>query len=436
MRTSRGDAFRSRFEEGFGAGYADGLLSGKESFGTYFQGTSIIIPSHNKLRYLKLCIASIVAHTNQPYEIIVVDNASTDGTAQYLRTYSGRERRLRYATMSSNAGFAGAVNRGLMLAKGTTMLLLNNDTIVTPRWLDNLLACLNSDPSIGIVGPVTNYISGDQLIKVPYRSIRGMNAFARRHNVSDAAKWQETERLTGFCMLFNRSVWERAGYLDEGYQIGNFEDDDYNVRVRLLGGKLVIARDTFIHHYGSVSIRALGKQKIAAVNRNNREFYEEKWGNPHKLLAETAAWRSGLRPDEVHHRGETVFYPQGVAVNGPGGKLYWLKDGERRAIRGEWKLPSVRLSQVKMNQWPLGMEIDASAAAAEWDGADAPFICIVPGAGTYRVAKGCKRRIVSRAALEAWGLHHQREGTGDPAVVAALPDGLPIIAPEKMAQRL
>lgn len=439
MRASGREALRIRYEEGFRAGYADGLRSGKEGFGNYFQGTSIIIPTYNQLRYLKLCIASIAVHTNTPYEIVVIDNASTDGTAEYLRDCCGRNPRLRYVSMSTNAGFAGAVNRGLMLAKGTAILLLNNDTVVTPRWLDNLLACLNSDPSIGIVGPVTNFISGNQRIKVPYRSLRGMQAFARRHNISDRSKWQETERLTGFCMLFNRSMWERIGYLDEGYKIGNFEDDDYNVRVRLLGGKLVIAGDTFVHHFGSVSIRAHGK-KIIAVTRENRNFYQEKWGDLKKLFAEADAWRSRLIPDQNAGSGcvqnETVFYPQKVAVHGPGGKLYWVRDGRRRPILGEWKLSAVRLSQVKIKLWPLGAEIDADEAAAEWnEPGTGGYLCTVPGAGAYWVENGCKRRIVSAAATEAWGLRH-RTAAADPAYVASLPDGPPVIAPEKVIQRL
>ncbi|QHT64086.1 glycosyltransferase family 2 protein [Paenibacillus lycopersici] len=412
------------FDAGLAAGHQEGVRAGMESFGLHFEGTSIIIPSYNQLDYLKKCLASIGEYTPSPYEIIVVDNASTDGTADYLRTVGGV---VRYRILERNRGFAGATNVGLMMAKGTTLLLLNNDTIVTPRWLDNMLACLNSDPGIGMVGPVTNYISGDQRIEVPYTDEAGILPFAKRFNYSDPAKWQRTDRLPGFCLLFRRELWERTGYLDEGYEIGNFEDDDFNIRVRLQGYALVIARDTFIHHFGSVSMKALGSQ-LPEVNAHNEHVYMDKWGNPHDLIHAVRS-RGGGEPAQ----GETSFYPQGVVVRGVTETRYWIEGGARRPIAGVTRLPALRLSQIDIRRWPAGEPIAAAEVEAAWHAQ--PRIWEADGA-IYMAESGVRRRLSSVKAAEAWGLQLRQGAPMTADQIGRLGEGLPVIAPARVAEHL
>lgn len=438
----------SGYSIGFNAGYGEGLLSGKDSFGTLFEGTSIIIPSYNQVDYLMQCIDSINANTDLPYEIIVVDNASADGTANYLQRLRGQ---IRYRILEQNRGFAGAVNIGMMMAKGKTILLLNNDTIVTERWLNNMLDCINSDPNIGMVGPVTNYISGEQQIDVPYKNVADMQAFAREFNMPDRTKWQRTDRLTGFCLLFRRELWDRTGYLDEGYAVGNFEDDDYNIRVRLQGYSLVIARDTFIHHYGSVSMKALG-ERFMEVNDNNLQFYVEKWGNPHDLihrvkeLAHTLGAEGGVR-EGLLPQGESLFFPQNIIAKGAGETLYWIENGIRRPIMGEISLPAVTLSKVDMRRWPIGETIGSADAAARWygysgieSGGQAAFMngltALGPDGAFYVVENGKRRRVASRMTIEHWGLQLKPRAPMPADQLEQLPEGLPIIAPARVAAPL
>lgn len=125
--------------------------------------TSIIIPTYNGLPLLRACVEHIRAYTDMPYEIIVVDNGSRDGT----REYCIRERLL-LVSLPDNMGFPVACNHGLRLAAGDQVLLLNNDVLVSPRWLALLYEALYSREEIGIVGPVTNYASGIQQVKVGY----------------------------------------------------------------------------------------------------------------------------------------------------------------------------------------------------------------------------------------------------------------------------
>ncbi|HUP78619.1 MAG TPA: glycosyltransferase, partial [Pirellula sp.] len=182
--------------------------------------TSIIIVTHNQLAYTELCISSIIAKTDGPYEFVFVDNASTDGTLDYLRSISGAK----VISNSENRGFAPAVNQGIQFASGKQILLLNNDTVVTTGWLEGLLESLYDRPDTGLVGPVSNNVSGPQKIAVTYSELTSLDGFAWDLRVK--RKLTETDRLVGFCILLRRSVIDDIGLFDEQFRVGGFEDDD------------------------------------------------------------------------------------------------------------------------------------------------------------------------------------------------------------------
>lgn len=235
--------------------------------------TSIIIPSCNGLELLAACVESIRAYTASPYEIIVTDNGSADGTLEYCMREG-----LTFIAFADNAGFPAACNAGLKLAKGDALLLLNNDVVVSPNWLSNMLQCLEHSPDVGIVGPCSNYVSGRQQVEAGYSTMEDYPAWAAERNRPDPSRWQPLERLVGFCFLFKREVLDKIGYLDEIFSPGHYEDDDYCYRARQAGYRLFIAGDAFVHHHGSASFK---KQDGAAVRelieRNHRKFIA-KWG--------------------------------------------------------------------------------------------------------------------------------------------------------------
>lgn len=236
--------------------------------------TSIILATHNQLAATRACIHSIRKHTPPlPYEIIAVDNASTDGTRDWLR----QQPDIRLIENSSNAGFPAACNQGLAAATGDYLLLLNNDTVVTPRWLEQLIACLESDERIGAAGPVTNAASYYSAIRVPYTTMEQMEAFAERHNRKDPSKWMERLKLVGFCLIMKREVYRRVGPLDERFTPGNYEDDDYSLRIRQAGWKLMLCGDTFIHHDSGTTFRQNMAAYAELLQRNAAKF-ADKWG--------------------------------------------------------------------------------------------------------------------------------------------------------------
>lgn len=248
------------------------------------QMTSIIILSFNTLSFTKLCIESIRRHTTKGlYEIIVVDNNSHDGSAEWLE----RQADIRLIKNDWNAGFSAGCNQGLAIAKGSEMLLLNSDTIATPHWLSNLCKALYSSPSVGAVGCMTNFCINGQQMEGPYQDIDGLEKFTREFNKSDSSKWIRKLLLIGFCFLFKREVYEKIGPLDESFTPGNFEDDDYSLRIWQAGYEILLCKDTYIHHFGNVSFLS-GKshadveknaEKYNALIDRHAQIFRNKWTN-------------------------------------------------------------------------------------------------------------------------------------------------------------
>jgi len=234
--------------------------------------TSIIIVTFNQLEYTRQCVESIRRMTDEPYELIFVDNASSDGTAGYLESIPGAK----VIRNAENRGFPAAVNQGIAVAKGDQVLLLNNDTIVTTGWLGRLLATLRSDAKIGLVGPVSNLVGSEQQIQVSYDNRAGLDGFAWEWGKAHDRELVESSRLIGFCLLIRRAVIDAIGLLDEHFGIGCFEDDDYCVRAIRAGWRAVIALDAFVHHYGGRTFMGSGVDFGALMKENERRF-RDKW---------------------------------------------------------------------------------------------------------------------------------------------------------------
>jgi len=268
---------------------------------------SIVILTFNELEYTKRCVESIRRHTPEAHEIVFVDNGSTDGTVKWLRMLVRENSRYRLIENKKNLGFAKGCNQGIESSTGEYVLLLNNDTVVTEGWLSGMLETLNSAPDIGIVGPMTNRISGIQEVeKVGYESLDGLAGYAGAFREKNRHRRIETRRIVGFCMLFRRTLVNRIGMLDESFGTGNFEDDDFCARAALAGYRNVIAGDVFIHHFGSRSF--IGNRiDYGTTLTGNGRIYANKWraleqtpeegGTIRSLIARETAKAHFLRGD-------------------------------------------------------------------------------------------------------------------------------------------
>jgi ATP-binding cassette subfamily B protein len=239
---------------------------------------SIVIVTHDGLAFTRLCLETVLATTaGAAVEVIVVDNASSDLTPAYLGGVAGRWPNVRTLLNDTNVGFAPAVNQGLALARGTTLVVLNNDTIVPPGWLDRLEQHLG-EPDIGMVGPCTNAAPNESRIPVDYGTYGEFLRFAARRSIEEAGQTRDLDVLTMFCVALKRETFEQLGPLDEQFEVGMFEDDDYAQRVRAAGLRLVCAEDVVVHHFGEGSFGALVSG--GAYNRlfeANKRRFEEKW---------------------------------------------------------------------------------------------------------------------------------------------------------------
>jgi len=236
---------------------------------------SIVIPAFNELEYTQACVASIIANTHCPYKLILVDNGSTQPLTDFFQSVPGA-----IAIRSeTNLGFAGGVNLGMRRAEGHVMLL-NNDTLVPEGWLTRMEEVLLAAPDIGMVGPMSNYVSGSQLIPdLTFQTLEEISDYARQRRNEFPGSVRDVARLVGFCLLIRDSAVAEVGLFDEDFGPGNFEDDDYCVRVLRAGYRLVVDEGSFVFHYGHRTFCALGlvESRWEDLLEKNAARFSAKW---------------------------------------------------------------------------------------------------------------------------------------------------------------
>lgn len=236
---------------------------------------SIIILSYNAKDEMKLCLESLRRTVSKDIcEIIVIDNASSDGVTNYLK----EQKDITLVCNKRNVGFPSGCNQGINLANSENdILLLNNDTVVTENAIFWLRMGLYEDNSIGATGSVSNNVSNYQKIEANYDTAGEYLNYALDHNIPMEYPYEQKLRLVGFALLIKRKVLNEIGLLDECFSPGNCEDDDISLRMINAGYKLLLCKNSFIFHFGSVGF---GKdhQKYNDLLRTNAQKFKNKWG--------------------------------------------------------------------------------------------------------------------------------------------------------------
>ncbi|MGD9947273.1 MAG: glycosyltransferase [Desulfobulbus sp.] len=245
---------------------------------------SVIVVTYNNLDLTKECLNSLESGSDyEPMEIIVVDNASSDDTPTFLNQWVTEKQGRKLILNQENKGFAAANNQGLLAAEGEYLVLLNNDTYVTPGWIKTLYRHLERDATIGLIGPVTNNIGNEAKIDIHYQNMSEMRTAAAAYTRRHIGQLFPLRTAAFFCVMLSRTTYELVGPLDEAFGRGFFEDDDYCRRVEQCGLSVMCAEDVFIHHHLSASFNQLRQQERQRLFEENKKIYEAKWGEwvPH-----------------------------------------------------------------------------------------------------------------------------------------------------------
>ncbi|MDO4632659.1 MAG: glycosyltransferase [Eubacteriales bacterium] len=241
---------------------------------------SVVVLTYNNLKLNKYCIESILKKTAYAnYELIIVDNQSTDGTIEYLRELEAENHpQVKIIFNDKNSGFAGGNNLAIEKSEGDVVVLLNNDTVVTRGWLTAGVKHLKNDAKCGMVGAVTNSIGNESMIGVQYHNLKELEQFAYAYTQAHNNEiFTDIDRLAMFAVYIRRSIINEHGMLDDSYQVGMFEDDDYAMLVKTAGYELYAAEDVFIHHVNNASFKKLQSEEYKRIFEKNKKLFEDKW---------------------------------------------------------------------------------------------------------------------------------------------------------------
>ena len=228
---------------------------------------SIVTVTYNASASIVKFLDSVESYTDLPYELIIIDNNSTDGTVAYLKYRSIPHSKILYN--ETNLGYSKATNMGIKIAKGDYIVLLNPDTVLTPHWASHLLYHFTAS-SVGAVGAISNYAGGEQNVNSYYtqestETVPNLDAFAMDVYRKNKRQSKEVKVLIGFCEMIRKEVVDKIGLLDETFFFGH-DDLDYSWRMRLAGYRLLVAKDVFIHHKATRN-----KAYAAKVNQYTKE---------------------------------------------------------------------------------------------------------------------------------------------------------------------
>lgn len=239
---------------------------------------SIVVPVYEKLAFTRRCLEEIAATVDLPYEVIVVDNASRDGTRCFLLSEQVAGR-LTALLNDENLGFGKACNRGVAAARGRYVALLNNDTVPHPGWLSELVRTLEDDASIGLVGARLLYPDG----RVQHAGMTFgddlRTAHVYRHAPADhpaVLEPRDYPAVTGACVLMPRALWQELGGLDEGYR-HYVEDVDLCMRVWEAGYRVRYCPSSVVTHFEQASAPDRGWVD-ALVEEGWQRFFARWWG--------------------------------------------------------------------------------------------------------------------------------------------------------------
>lgn len=267
----------------------------------------IIVPVFNALDDVKFCLQSLHQHQDSfTVTVIVVNDGSTKEVSEWLRAFCKDKPHFKLIEHASNQGYTKAVNTGLRASTGQYIVTQNSDTIVAPGWLTGLIRCMNSSPKLGIVGPLSNAASWQNVPSLyDQHGAFAVNDLPTRHTVASMARivadastrtYPRLPFVNGFCFMIKREVIDTIGYMDEeNFPVGYGEENDYCMRAADSGFEMAIADDVYVFHAKS---KSFGHDRRKELSRQGTESLKRKH-TPEKYLARVNVIKQTQALDEV-----------------------------------------------------------------------------------------------------------------------------------------
>lgn len=218
----------------------------------------IIIPVFNETVLTKNCLESVLAASDTPYRLILIDNASAVETENFLKDFALSHKNVILIRNETNVGWVKAVNQGIRASSGAYVCVMNNDTVVkTPGWLAGLIAVSGSADDIGLINP----------------------RFKVKSNIAQDKPYIEIDFCRGYCILVKRAVIDKIGGLDEAYGLGYYDDDDFSVRAIRSGFRCVRVNSVVVEHLKDSTFSTVFKDDVRrALHEKNKQLFYKKWG--------------------------------------------------------------------------------------------------------------------------------------------------------------
>lgn len=238
---------------------------------------SIIIPVYNQAAHTLACLRALAAHPPQvPCEILVVDDGSSDQTAAWMPQVQG----LRYEVRERNGGFIEACNDGVARSRGRYVVLLNNDTVPQPGWLDALLGTFTQLPQAGLVGAQLLYPDGrlQEAGGVIFQDGSGWS-YGRFESAEDPrySALRDTDYCSGAALMIPRALWDTLGGFDTRYRPAYYEDTDLAFKVRAAGHRVLVQPASRVVHDEGTSNGTDTGSGVKAYQLRNQAVFAEKW---------------------------------------------------------------------------------------------------------------------------------------------------------------
>ena len=278
---------------------------------------SVIVVNYNGKKFLSDCLNSIFHQTYFPFEVIMIDNASHDGSVEYVQqNFPG----VKMFTQSTNRGFAGGTNEGIRQAEGEFILTLNNDAIITPDFIDELARPMVSDPFVGMCASKMIFPDG-RINSTAICISRSGAAWDRGMGEPDHGQYDVAEEVFGACAgaaLYRRIMLDEIGLFDEDFFL-YMEDVDLAFRARLCGWKCMYVPSARVIHVHGGTTEPNSDISVYYGNRNIVWYVVKDF--PLKFLFVSLPWIIGRNCAVIPYyflkgKGKTIMKAKTDAIKG------------------------------------------------------------------------------------------------------------------------